>query len=602
MAFAYRPGQREAIDSIAEAWESGYQTVILDAPVGSGKSVTAAHLARRVFETHGWTGYFTSPLVSLVNQVQRDPLVGPSITTITGRRNYSCAWVEDMDLPNPQYSKVEWRYPPPHQADDAPCTVGVRCPICGGFGFAPNGLPCPKKMKPAKVRDACPAFQADRCEYYHRKYAAMFASFSGMTLTYLLAVTREAVLESGDVDESEGDVFGFGKRDFVFIDEAHNLDRVGVNELAFELGPKTVDGHGWEVPWWEERIKPRFEGLARLEREEVQGILEEARPMLQAYAEELAELHNEDAGDLQNYRRLQRTLSVYDKLKNVLKTGQDEEWILIPRVPSSNSRKREHIEVGPVTSRGFLERHLWPLAPRRVLSSGTFGPIDDYLEEVGLPSQSVKVIKVPSAFPAANAPIFLENTARMKHGVAGREALVDVLARLKEILDQEPDRGLIHVNSYHLAKNVREYLDRAQHAERLVGHGSEDRNPSLDSWLNSDIPGLVFIAVAMTDGLDLKEDLARWQVILKAPFPDMSDERVIRRLRMKDGERWYRNVTARQLWQATGRICRSSTDVGRTYVLDSAACQLMLATAPSWGLDRINAGKSQAPRRIRPWE
>jgi ATP-dependent DNA helicase DinG len=599
VGFSYRPGQQEAIAAIVEAWESGYETVILDAPVGSGKSLVASHLAQRVYEQRSWTGYFSSPLVSLISQVQRDPLVGPAIATVTGRRNYPCAWAEDGQTAKPQWAKAEWRFPPPFKADDAPCTVGLRCPTCQGFGYGPDGRPCPKKMKPGKVRDACPAFQEDRCEYYHRKYAAMYAPFSGMTLTYLLAVTREAVLSEGDVDEGEGD-FRFGKRDFIFIDEAHNLDRTGIGELSFDLGPKTVDGHGWETGFWEEQVKPRFEGMARLEKEEVTTLLKMALPLVHDYVTDLSELHKEDDGDLQNYRRLQRTLSTYLKLVNALATD-GEEWILIPRIPSANSKRREHLEVGPVTSRGFLERHLWKIAPRRVLSSGTFGPIEDYLREVGLPSQSVKVVKVPSYFPPKNAPIFLENTARMRHGEGGWQATGEVLERLKEILDKEPDRGIIHVNSYHLAKTVRTYFEKTQHAERMTGHGSEDRNLSLETWLESDIPGLVFVAVAMTDGLDLKEDLARWQAILKAPFPDMGDERVIRRMRMEDGQAWYRNVTARQLWQATGRIVRSEADSGRTYVLDSAACQLMLSSAPEWGLARIGAGKLQT-RRVRPWE
>jgi Rad3-related DNA helicase len=594
--FSYRPGQREAIATIQEAWESGFETVILDAPVGSGKSLISAHLAQRVYEAHGWVGYFTSPLVSLVNQVEHDQLVGPSIATVTGRRNYPCNWLEDGELKPSRWPKADWRFPPPFRADDAPCVVGTRCPTCQGFGYA-GGRRCSKKMPAKKVKASCPAYQTGACEYYHRKFAAILAPFSGTTLTYLLAVTKGL----SDDDSDDPDV-RFTKRDFLFIDEAHGLERVGVNELAFDLGPRTVDGHGWEYPFWESEVKPRFEALSNLEREDVMALLEKARVPVEEYRAELKELVEEDDGDLQNYRRHQRIKSVSEKLSGALSAGDKEEWILIPKVPSSGSKQREHIEVGPVTSRGFLERHLWPLAPRRVLSSGTFGDLNEYLTEVGLPLDAVKVVKVPSYFPPQNGPIFLENTARMRHGDEGREATKLVLARLKEIMDKEPDRGIIHVNSYHLAMVVHQHFRNTYIAGRLVGHGAEDRTHSLQRWLDSEIPGLVFVAVAMTDGLDLHDELARWQVILKAPFPSMVDPRVIRRLRMEDGQSWYRNVTARQLWQATGRIVRSATDLGRTYVLDAAAGQLMLSTAPDWGLQRISAGRAQTPRRTRPWE
>ena len=578
-AFRYRPGQQKAIDDIIAAWDSGYSTVLLDAPTGSGKTLIASHLARRVWDTKGLNGYFTSPLTTLISQVEHDPLVGPSISTVMGRRNYECDWLMNGG------SSIIWPYPPPHTADDAPCVVGFTCPRCRGSGYdLETQQLCPKKVRNYMV---CPSYQKGHCEYYRRKEAAIANEFSGMTLSYLLQVT-------GDLEDEDAP---FGRRDFLFIDEAHNLDRAGIQELSFNIGPKTVDGHGW-AEFWEERIRPRFDGLQFLEQQDVLDIMGRARTPIGSALNDARRNYKEAESSRSAYRELKKLANLRAKVNHIL-SNPSSEWLMVPRIPLTGKRT-EYAEVGPVTSREFLTTHLWPIAPHRVLSSGTFGDIDEYLQEVGLSSDSVKVVRIPSSFPPKNGPIFLESTTRLSHNNMD-EGMKLILKRLHEILEKESDRGVIHVNSYKLAKTIRHGLDR-DFGERLVGHGSDDRNDSLDTWLNADLPGLVFVAVAMTDGLDLHDELARWQVIVKCPWPDISDARVIRRRRMPDGDRWYRATTARQLWQGAGRVVRSAEDVGRTYVLDGSACDLMMETANETGMYRIAAGKAQTPRRTRPWE
>jgi ATP-dependent DNA helicase DinG len=69
-------------------------------------------------------------------------------------------------------------------------------------------------------------------------------------------------------------------------------------------------------------------------------------------------------------------------------------------------------------------------------------------------------------------------------------------------------------------------------------------------------------------GIDLKEDLSRFQIITKVPYPNKSD-RWINAKREKDAE-WYYWQTGLKLIQAYGRSIRSKDDWARTYILDSA--------------------------------
>ena len=78
----------------------------------------------------------------------------------------------------------------------------------------------------------------------------------------------------------------------------------------------------------------------------------------------------------------------------------------------------------------------------------------------------------------------------------------------------------------------------------------------------------VLISPSLHTGLDLKEDLSRFQIITKVPYPNKSD-RWINAKRNKVPE-WYYWQTALKLVQAYGRSVRSKDDRARTYILDSA--------------------------------
>ena len=70
--FEWRKGQKEAISSIIETYfEQKYDTVILDAPVGSGKSIIAMCSAW-ILNQQGKKGYILASEISLQEQYEKD--------------------------------------------------------------------------------------------------------------------------------------------------------------------------------------------------------------------------------------------------------------------------------------------------------------------------------------------------------------------------------------------------------------------------------------------------------------------------------------------------------------------------------------------------
>ncbi|MCA1814681.1 MAG: hypothetical protein LC624_12175, partial [Halobacteriales archaeon] len=81
---SFRTGQREALLAAAQAVRAG-KAVVVEAPVGSGKSPMAIALAR-------WAGgaLITTPLNSLVDQYERDFGAAGDVAIIKGKDNYPC--------------------------------------------------------------------------------------------------------------------------------------------------------------------------------------------------------------------------------------------------------------------------------------------------------------------------------------------------------------------------------------------------------------------------------------------------------------------------------------------------------------------------------
>ena len=106
----------------------------------------------------------------------------------------------------------------------------------------------------------------------------------------------------------------------------------------------------------------------------------------------------------------------------------------------------------------------------------------------------------------------------------------------------------------------------------------------------------VLISPSLHLGLDLKDDLSRFQIITKVPYPDLGDRWINEKRRIY--EQWYIWQTALRLVQAYGRSIRSKEDWAKTYVLDSAFLPFVkknINILPNWFIQAIHANLLNAP-------
>jgi hypothetical protein len=79
--------------------------------------------------------------------------------------------------------------------------------------------------------------------------------------------------------------------------------------------------------------------------------------------------------------------------------------------------------------------------------------------------------------------------------------------------------------------------------------------------------GSVLLSPSMMEGIDLKDDLSDFQIIVKLPWAYLGDVRIKRKSELD--ESWYRNKMWLSVLQASGRSTRHEGDSSVTYILDS---------------------------------
>ena len=248
------------------------------------------------------------------------------------------------------------------------------------------------------------------------------------------------------------------------------------------------------------------------------------------------------------------------KLNRFIDKYHKDNWIL--NITETEVKGTKKFEFKPICVGPFSEPYLFKNASKVLLMSATVMSKEAFCEVLGLPQDEVAFISIPSPFPVENRPIIVSPIASMSMQNIDK-GLPKMAQAVKAILDAHPnEKGIIHCHSYKIAQ----YLKNNVKSKRLLTHNSEDREKKLRIHMADPSP-TVLLSPSMQEGVDLKDDLSRFQVICKVPYPYLGDKLV--KKRMHKWSWWYPLQTAKVIVQSVGRSVRSDTDTAITYILDA---------------------------------
>ena len=107
------------------------------------------------------------------------------------------------------------------------------------------------------------------------------------------------------------------------------------------------------------------------------------------------------------------------------------------------------------------------------------------------------------------------------------ESLQKMVQVIDSIIEEHPDeKGVIHAISYATAEHI---MKHSRNTERIVTHeNGATRMATLKEHVNDDRP-TVLLSPSFTRGLDLPDDLARWQIICRLPWLSLGDKQTLKK-------------------------------------------------------------------------
>lgn len=223
---------------------------------------------------------------------------------------------------------------------------------------------------------------------------------------------------------------------------------------------------------------------------------------------------------------------------------------------------------------------------RVVLMSGTiFKPdIRDLLKR-----EDYHLIRPPNPIPKENRPIIYRPTNYRINYQVDRS---DLAADIEKVIDRYA-RGrstIVHL-PYSWAHDVAKGFTRD-----VITHDKESKQQALELFKAS--PGSILLASGMSEGIDLKGDLCRINIIPKILYPNMRDPFVNKKMNQGyKGQEWYRLEALKDFIQKTGRSTRGPDDWSICIVMDQMFPKLLMQCQkhlPLGFYDAIQFGSTNA--------
>lgn len=529
--FKPREQQVETIKRVVRAFENGKRFAVIEMPTGGGKSFICYSFAD-CLRDHGGTHFLT--IQRQLQQQYANDFPAPKIELLMGRANYSCT------------------HPMATAGADAAhgvCTSRkkgilldcVDVEASGWQDFDEDGEP--KGLLRAATSLELPPC-AHRCPYWEQLQKCNDAGVTLFNFSSFLFQRR---------------IGRFQPRALMIIDEAHNVEAELMKFVSLELTEwalslvnvkigKTITSKEQFVEWLRETdLLVKIESAIRAAQE---GVKDDEDGFSEEEGDALSELQ----------MKVQNFMTYLDKT----------EWILETVAYTDRSGDdRRKVVARPLYAKDFAQDLLFKNADRVLFMSATILDVNVWAENLGIKPGEVEHIPTPCDFPVENRPIHLEYAGNMGFKYFTPEqnpknpTKPKFITKIKQIMARHKgQRGIIHCHSFELSKILK--YDVADSRFLFQDDFKGDKGAMLAA--HAQRADSVLVAPAMHEGFDLKDELSRFQVVAKVPWPSMMDKVV--KERMNRDQRWYSWCCALKLVQSIGRSVRSKTDWAYTYILD----------------------------------
>ena len=589
-----RPQQEKAIREALAAYEAGKRFVVLEGPCGSGKSAIIKTLA----DYYG-TAHIITPLKVLQTQYITD--FPGEIVDVRGKSNYVCAYDAAQKA---NQTTIDGK---PHKArscNRGPCTIK---------GFTKDKKLC--EVEETIINNEVISFDDNTTVLPDGR----IVRYSGCPYQVAKAIAKQAPFICHNFEsflyQNMNPNGGWQTRPFMAIDECHNIEGkmlafMGVNipQNALMDGDSLQECHSLsefynffciDKPYTFDQMMDYFGYEQRYFTKKGEPLTPYSMFTRARYLMARFQFWNDqDDGRLAHEANeiAERVLRLANNYEYARDKGRQCEYVFELR----EGRDYPTLSGQPLYA-GLFSSHLFGHGERIMLASATILNPEIFCRAIGVSMDETEFVSLASDFPAETRPIKKVYAGRMSyaHKEATMPKLIDGIDKILSV--HSTDKGLIHTHTFDITKKIITVL-QAKYPDRLLTtelfkdeHGNRAKDAMLDFHEKSNIP-TVILDPACDQGVDLPDDLCRFQILAKVPYPNMN-KWMKAKMALPGGQEWYTMQAALKFVQSYGRGNRHKADQCVHYLLDADfdnflnSCQ-RFDLLPRWLLDAFDKPKT----------
>jgi len=356
----------------------------------------------------------------------------------------------------------------------------------------------------------------------------------------------------------------------LIIDEAHDFESVFCDFISTSLSSKSLKSYGFDLKEIEDldtqigNIKTIHQYIGFVENQFINNLTDKINW--------LEYMKKESKGKTkQEYSKyLVHSEGQLFKFKYLIKefSNNPSNWILDITKTKDKMYSGVLLEAKPVWGHEYIKEHIFDKYDHVIFLSATLLNKEMISYINGLETGLTTYFETSSTFPVNRRPIYYMKLGKMSYKYKD-ETLKIQLKYIKQILKKHKnEKGIIHTINY---ENL-EYIKNNIVNKRLLFTTPENRNEIIEKHTKSKEPTFL-VSPSLMNGIDLKDDLSRAQVIMKVPYPYLGSEKI--KMRQKTKPEWYIWKSIIDFIQMYGRSIRSVEDYATTYVLDSNFSDLL---------------------------
>lgn len=530
----YNPSNQQIklIKNVEKAFNKGKKFVIACAPTGSGKSFLAKTLA-------GISNKPSPQFVELINSYK------------AYKQDFSGNFVHEVEcLSSPPFGAFALTITKSLQDQylklfhDTSILKGKTNYICDvDQNFDVETAPC---LFVSKIKDDC--WEKNRCPYYNARNTALTSQFAALNYKMFLSLPRH-----------------LKRKNFLICDEASELEDELVKRFSAEVNYDRLKNYGID---YKTLTTESYEKTRSWVNDLNFNINEKINTLIVKAGKKHNNLSQPDRIKLLYLKNIANALMSVDSL------WKDCEFII--------DRDSKKVTFTPLKV-DKLSKNIFDYGDNVLLMSATIIDHKNFAKTLGI--TDYEYVEVDSDFDAAKSPIHVTSKNKLNYKNL-KIVLPDIVDQIKQIVEfHKNDKGIIHTHTQEITNILQEKL--SSNRRFLFRDLASNNENILNEHFKSDFP-TILVSPSLAYGIDLKDDLARFQIIVKLPFPPLSVKRIKKLFDIDKS--WYENKMLNSIVQMCGRATRSKHDFSTTYVLDGNIVNVLKRTKdklPQYFIDRV---------------